>query len=266
MPGASQGSLRILRHGEIDSTQLEARRVLHAAPAPLLPFAVVAREQAAGRGREARAWASPVGGVWVTGVWPLAGALEPLLGLRLGLAVLAAIWPAVPRADDSSPRLRLKWPNDVMLDGRKVAGILAETAASPGSGRVALVGVGVNANVRRCDLPPVLAGSAAILHEAVGREVDLDALLDRLLDRIGEAIQAVGPPAETVLRANERLYHRGEPVALLRGDGNAATGVLAGLDSRGEPILLDPDGARVPGRFIGYAPGAAGCSPAVPQG
>jgi BirA family biotin operon repressor/biotin-[acetyl-CoA-carboxylase] ligase len=241
---------RILRRNAIDSTQLEARRVLETTPSPPLPFAIVAREQTAGRGRETRAWASPAGGLWVTGAWPLTGVLDPLLGLRLGLAAIAALSEAAPPVAD---RLRLKWPNDVMLDRRKVAGILAETAEFAGLDRVALVGVGINANVRRRDLPPSLADSAAILAEAAGREVDMEALLQWLLDSLGEAVQARSDTAGVVSRANELLYGRDEQAALRRPDGSVVSGVLVGLDPRGEPILTGRDGARIAGPFTGYA-------------
>src|SRR5690606_27547739 len=132
--------------------------------------------------------------------------------------------------------LQLKWPNDVLLHGRKVAGILTETVPLPDQRRAVLVGVGINANVNRRELPEGLAGSVAILREVTGRAVDLEELLERLLGRLASAIEQPMPVDDVVARAVARLHARGERVALARPDGSDAWGTLDGLDARGEPI------------------------------
>jgi BirA family biotin operon repressor/biotin-[acetyl-CoA-carboxylase] ligase len=103
--------------------------------------AVIAGEQLAGRGSRGRAWHSPVGGLWLSMVFhpPAVEGLE-VISLRAGLAVAEAIQPHVPK------RLQLKWPNDLMLEGRKVGGVLCE-ARWQGEA-LGWVAIGLGMNVR----------------------------------------------------------------------------------------------------------------------
>ncbi|MBM3451364.1 MAG: 2-amino-4-hydroxy-6-hydroxymethyldihydropteridine diphosphokinase, partial [Armatimonadetes bacterium] len=145
------------------STNDEARRLAEAgAPEGT---AVAARTQTAGRGRLGRSWTSPPGGLWVSVV------LRPLIGLpdipRLGLAVGVAVHRAIERV--TGTRTGLRWPNDILLDGRKLGGILAETGPAA---RWVVVGVGLNTAVPR-DLLPAAATS---LQEATGTPPDNEAL------------------------------------------------------------------------------------------
>jgi BirA family transcriptional regulator, biotin operon repressor / biotin---[acetyl-CoA-carboxylase] ligase len=114
---------------------------------------VVAAEQLAGRGSRGRPWHSPVGGLWLSALYrpPIAGAIE-IISLRAGLAVATALesWVSDP--------IRLKWPNDLMLDDRKLGGILCE--ARWGGDVLGWVAVGVGLNVR--NLIPVELSSTAV--------------------------------------------------------------------------------------------------------
>jgi len=118
----------------------------------------VAAEQTAGRGRRGRAWHSPRGGLWMTVLLrPPSGVSVEVLGLRVGLAVAEALGerPALPP-------IMIKWPNDLMLDDRKIGGVLCEArwqGAIP-----AWVAVGFGINVQNA-LPPELQDEAASLGE-----------------------------------------------------------------------------------------------------
>ncbi len=244
--------VHLIRHDVLDSTQLEARRLLDAGTSPDLPFAVVADEQTAGRGRDGRAWASPPGGLWVTSVWPLTGPPDPLLGLRLGLAVRDALAEFLP---DHASVLRLKWPNDIILDDRKLGGVLTETVsgrAAEHPQRAALVGVGVNVNVDRSALPEPIRRDAASMHEFTGTPVDPEPLLQRLFATCAQALNAPISNETLAAEVNQVLYRRSEHASLVRPDGSVAAGRLEGVDGRGEPILVDESGQRIAGRFTGF--------------
>lgn len=136
------------RLSETASTSLDARERIGSAESS---FWVVAETQTAGRGREGRAWASPAGGLWATLAWPLSvspdGVLDGL-GQRIGVALTESVRTFCPRA-------RLKHPNDVLIDGAKVAGVLTEIVDG-----WALVGCGVNvANEAPVLDPPARATS-----------------------------------------------------------------------------------------------------------
>ena len=131
---------------ETGSTQEHARR-LAAAGAPHGTL-VTAGAQTAGRGRQGRAWIVPPGRALLLSL--VVREPDPLISLRAGLAV----------ADLAGPEARVKWPNDVLLDGRKVAGILVEGRPQE---RWAVVGIGVNAAVDPAELPPDVRGRAGTL-------------------------------------------------------------------------------------------------------
>jgi BirA family biotin operon repressor/biotin-[acetyl-CoA-carboxylase] ligase len=136
--------------------------------------AVVADEQMAGRGARGRSWHSPRGGLWISILLrPAAGA--DVLSLRVGLAVETAL-----RVLGPDLRLALKWPNDVMLQDRKLGGILCEARWSGDAPAWFAVGIGINV---RNPIPEALRGTAVALSEVLP-EVTPDAVLEALLPRL----------------------------------------------------------------------------------
>lgn len=155
---------------------------------------VVAEEQTAGRGRRGRSWASPRGGVWLSVILSPTLALErvPIVGFAAAIAAAVAI------RKTTGLLARLKWPNDVLVDGRKVVGVLTEAAPAPGW---VVVGIGINANVSRDALPEVPGDRAASLQTLLGRPIDREALTRTLLlelDRWYDTLTSAG--VESVLR------------------------------------------------------------------
>ncbi len=220
--------------GELDSTSLEAKRRAHAADRAVW---IVALRQTSGYGRRGAAWRQSEGDVAATLLFPTSAAIEtlPQLSFVAALATFDAIQRYAPSA-----RLTLKWPNDVLADGKKIAGLLLELIGTPPRQLVA-IGVGVNivaapvlaeyATARMidyCSPPPPprdfvetldetfcawrarweAEGFAEIRNEWLGRAA-----------RLGERIQ-VRLPAETV------------------------EGVFRDLDSEGNLILELPTGRR----------------------
>ena len=210
------------------------------------PFAVVAREQTAGRGQYGRMWASPPGGLWlsVAAPDPTQNSAAGALAIAAGLAVIEACAPLVP----STTTLSMKWPNDVLLDDAKLAGILCERVDDP-SHPVAIVGVGVNANMPTESLSPALRWPAATLLDArEGEPVDLGALAGAVADSVCARLRALdgnGLPASAVAKADHALHSQGRPVEASRPNGEVTTGTLLGVDPRGGARLGTERGEHV---------------------
>jgi BirA family biotin operon repressor/biotin-[acetyl-CoA-carboxylase] ligase len=180
---------------------------------------VTADEQRAGRGRQGRTWSAP--------------ARRALL-LSLVLREPPALLPlaaALAVAEIAGAAAQIKWPNDVLVDGRKVAGILAEGRPDAGW---AVLGIGVNVALRVDELPAELHATAGTLGLT---PADLEPTLERLLAAL-EHVLVLGPGA--VLDAyRERDALRGHVVAWAGGRGRAA-----GVDGTGRLVVELPEGGR----------------------
>lgn len=198
-----------------DSTNRQARE-LAAAGAPHGTL-VTASAQTAGRGRQGRAWIAPAGRALLMSV--VVREVDPLLPLRAGLAV----------ADVSGDHARVKWPNDVLVDGLKVAGILVEGRPQEGW---AVVGIGVNVAVDPSGFPPELEGIAGTL----GRGPDeLESFLDELLRTLEGRLDEGGPDVVSALRAVDALAGRAVTHA-------SVTGTADGIDAEGRLLVQAADG------------------------
>lgn len=200
----------------IGSTNARARELAEAG-APH-GTAVTADEQTAGRGRQGRGWSTPPGSALAVSL--VIREPDPLLSLRAGLAV----------SDLAGPEARVKWPNDVLLGGRKVAGVLAEGRPLE---RWAVLGIGVNAALDLATLPEEVRGRAGTLGLA---PADLPLALDRLLEALERRLAE--PPEQTLAALRERDALEGRPV---RWDGGTGTG--AGIADDGALLVRDSAGA-----------------------
>ena len=191
---------------ETDSTNERARELADAgAPHGTL---VTASVQTAGRGRQGRRWEAPAGTALLCSL--LVHRFDDLLSLRAGLAV----------ADAAGEEALVKWPNDVLLNGRKVAGVLVEGRPSGGW---AVVGIGINVAVDVAALGAELGERAGTL----GRP--RSALEPTLVDLLGALERWLDAPADealTALRARDALL--GQAVSW-----NGGSGVGAGIDASG---------------------------------
>ncbi|PSP16938.1 biotin--[acetyl-CoA-carboxylase] ligase [Halobacteriales archaeon QH_10_67_13] len=175
-------------HDRLPSTNARAREL---ATRGVSDIAVVAAEQTGGRGRRDRTWASPRGGVWLSILLRPAGsaAHAPVYTLAGAVAVADAIPDEVAA--------RIKWPNDILVGKRKLAGVLTETATTGGELDWVIVGIGVNANVDPTDLP---GEDPTSLRAELGL-VDRRQLAQRIIERTHEL---AGAP-EDILPAWRRL-------------------------------------------------------------
>lgn len=174
----------VLRHDSVDSTSDEARRLLLGdAPAPAVPFVVWADRQTRGRGRSLRPWWSDDGSLTFTlafdpSVHRLRLDHEPRLSLIAGLAIIDAL----AALDMETAGIGIRWPNDVEVGGRKLAGLLPEAVDTP-SGRRILIGVGLNLTTRFDDAPPEVARMAVSL-ASLGLDVPAAGGPGKILDFI----------------------------------------------------------------------------------
>lgn len=134
-------------------------------------FTLVAASQIAGKGRLGRSFQSPQGGLYLSMLRFPRCPLEQTAQLTPCVGV--AVCRAIERVCGLTPEI--KWPNDLLLGGKKLCGILLESSSFRGS-RFVVVGVGINANTAPADFPEDLRESATSLAAALGREVDLQAL------------------------------------------------------------------------------------------
>ena len=164
-----------MRLGRVDSTQTVAFAL--AADGAADRTVVVAQAQTAGRGRRGRLWLDEPGASLLTSII-LRPRLPPARLPTLSLAAGVAVVEALERVTGLKPRL--KWPNDVLVDGRKLAGILLESRISPSP----LVVLGIGVNLAQRVFPADLAERATSVRLATGRRVDADALLTALLESL----------------------------------------------------------------------------------
>ena len=165
----------LVRLGRVDSTQTVAFAL--AADGAADRTVVVAQAQTAGRGRRGRLWLDEPGASLLTSII-LRPRLEPARLPTLSLAAGVAVVEALERVTGLKPRL--KWPNDVLVDGRKLAGILLESRIAPSP----LVVLGIGVNLAQRVFPADLAERATSVRLASGRRVDADTLLTALLESL----------------------------------------------------------------------------------
>ncbi|MCX7655360.1 MAG: biotin--[acetyl-CoA-carboxylase] ligase [Treponemataceae bacterium] len=231
---------------ETSSTQDEARQLVMAGTPN--GTVVLTDYQCAGRGRgEGRSWQATAGENLLCTIilqYQSFTDVPPAASIRVGLAVARAIEPYVPLP------VYIKWPNDVIIQDKKICGILCE-----GVGGSLLIGIGLNIHQR--DFPPELVSRATSLalvqnmhQEFSFRPLPLDrnTILSRIL---GELQEVLFSDAGWQNEVERRLYKRGEVISFVPGlpdKGPAIEGILEGISPEGAIVLRSLDG--VPQRFV----------------
>ena len=220
-------------HPVLGSTMDEARRLAEDGCAE--GVVVVAEEQTGGRGRFNRSWLSPPGSGLTFSV-----ALRPA-GCRLhyvNMAAALAVHGAASCLTGLAPTI--KWPNDVRIGEKKIAGILVE-AALEGSAGYAIVGVGLNVNMDVSELPGIEQTATSLSAEA-GRVFDRTEVMTAVLERLDEAYRL--PGALLLDRWRGALDTLGRRVRVQSGD-RSLEGEAVGVDDRGSLVLQPSDGPAV---------------------
>ena len=195
-------------------------------------------DQRAGRGRLDRSWTTPPGTALALSVVVHVAAIPPASRGWIPLVAGAAMTRAIAQqVRGTGHTARLKWPNDVLLDGYKVCGILAEVV--PGHPDTVVIGSGVNTRMPKTDLPVEMATS----FEALGIEVDDDALVADYLTALAEHLDALvgargNAAAAGVLAEVEALCSTlGSEVAVSLPDGNVLRGRAQRIDDDGRLVV-----------------------------
>ena len=229
-PGGSATGV-IVRLDTVDSTQSVAFALAERGAADRT--VVVADQQLAGRGRRGRTWRAPAGTSLLASIVVRPRLPQSLLS-TLSLTTAVAVAEALRRV--AKVDARLKWPNDVLVAGRKVAGILLESRMSGGASVVTIIGVGINLGQR--EFPPDLAEGATSIALETGQAPSRESVLAALLEefdawRARLEGEGFGPVREAWRRLSDTLGRR---VTV-----DTVTGLAADLDTDGA-LLIDVAG------------------------
>jgi BirA family biotin operon repressor/biotin-[acetyl-CoA-carboxylase] ligase len=225
---------------KVDSTNSEAERRL--ALGESVPLVILAREQTRGRGRRGRAWHSAANGnLYSTFVFR--PQVEPARLQDFTLWMGLNVCELVENFCKLSPGL--KWPNDLLLGGKKAGGMLTEARVDADQVRDLVFGLGLNVNGRATDLPPELRRTATSLAEETREPVDLNKFAAALIGRMTRAYdQFVAGDYRPLF---ERLWERydilrGKPVTVIQGT-RTVRGTAMGIDAEGSLLVQTAGGA-----------------------
>lgn len=215
----------VIVHPSLPSTNAEAKRIAASADDGTV---VVADLQTAGRGRMERSWSSPPGGVWMSII--VKPKIPPSLAFRVNIAASVAVARALEAL--YSLDVKIKWPNDLLVGGMKVSGILTEIGAEMDCLEYAVVGIGINANIDPGSLPE--EWKATSISGELGREVLLVELVTRVLEEMEEIY---GDIAGSFDRIHEEWSQRSATL------GRRVRITTRSGEFEGRAVDLDADGA-----------------------
>lgn len=240
LPPALAG-FAVEHHGALPSTQDRAREL---ADAGGVDYCVVADVQTAGRGRQGRPWWSPTGNLYASTVIEPAGPTRTwaLYSLVVALALAEAVEKVTADTTQRALRPALKWPNDVLIDGAKLAGVLLEVAGTQRAPRL-VIGTGVNL----ASAPPLsLAGQPTIALAAVtGEQVEQTVMLSAFLTGLRCHIHTMATEGFDPARAAwlERAAGLGQEVTIER-HGERFLGCFCGLAEDGAIVVRSDHAER----------------------
>ena len=240
---------KIIRLEEVDSTNSYAKRLIAERLDEATPCLIIAARQTAGRGRGDKRWISDSGSLTFSVVFSLGAvsASQPEALASLPLLVGVAIADSLTRLVE--PRPRVKWPNDVYVNGRKIAGILMESTCVPGGAAAFVVGIGINCDADPADQDAELAGRATNLRRhlaAESRWLSAEQLQRETLYPVLSAIETV---LADVPAATSQLPRRWPLHCLLTGrwvvvrsGSESVEGECVGIDERGALLVREAGG------------------------
>lgn len=244
----------IIRHETVGSTNDEARLLGEGGAA--CGTVVVAGEQTRGRGRRGHAWASPRGGLWMSLLVRVKEKKEKTepgvapLTIASGVAVAECLADIFSETGLDPARVRLGWPNDVLIEDKKIAGILCETCFSgPAKKPSIVVGIGVNINNRASLFPPPIRDTSISLIELTGVEYSLERALEKTLASLENTLEPLllgeaERSGEILARWKERAALFGRDVRIQSPGTPPFTAVACDIDSAGRLLVKDAAGRR----------------------
>jgi BirA family biotin operon repressor/biotin-[acetyl-CoA-carboxylase] ligase len=223
-------------HDSIDSTNAEALRSIERGAEA--PFLVLAERQTAGRGRRGRKWVSPFAdNLYYSLVLRIDGGMRQIEGLSLvvGLAVMHAL------RDFGITRAGLKWPNDVLVGDKKIAGILLELVGDPADVCHVVLGVGINVNMQSTN---EVDQQWTSMNLEAGRVFDRNDLVAHMSTKLQQYLELHRASGFAAIQLEWEKYHlwQGRAVSLIAGV-NQVDGVVMGIDRQGA-LRLKVDGVE----------------------
>lgn len=202
---------------------------------------LVAEEQVEGKGRLGRNWVSPKGkGIWMSII--LKPKVDPLKVAKLTLLGAAAVHKAL---DNMNIKSQIKWPNDILIDGKKVCGILTEMSAELNMINYVIMGIGINVNLDDEDIPEDLKDKATSIKIVKGKEINRKMLFANILNEL-EKLYIDFRDKDTITRAidicKENSILIGKEVKLIRGE-EIRFGKALDINEEGELVVQFEYGA-----------------------
>ncbi|MCB0416270.1 MAG: biotin--[acetyl-CoA-carboxylase] ligase [Bdellovibrionales bacterium] len=238
------GAAKIVQLDRIDSTNEEAKRLVKQGGAE--GTFVIAMEQTAGKGSQGRVWSSPVGGVYLSAILRAKAPHPPTtLSILAGVAAAQTVRDSLPKSFE----ITVKWPNDVLLDGKKVAGILCESLEDgTDKNPLCVLGIGININLDEAQLSPFSQnpfGATSFQLVTSGKKHAIDPVAQRLvtkLTNLHELYWTEGfAPVAALWESN--CSNIGSPLRFaLKGEEFEA--VCVGIDRTGALVLSNERGEQ----------------------
>jgi len=225
-----QRVIHFLRHAStMEKARQEARQ--SAAEGTL----VIAEEQTAGKGRAKRVWLSPRGSIALSTV------LYPDIAQLPFLIMLASVAAARSIEVITGLKTQLKWPNDVLIKGRKVCGILIENELKGDRAAWAVIGIGINVNMRMRDFPEI-ADTSTSLYDELGKDISRVEIIRHLLVELERLYLALGDGTHIYQEWRTRLTTLGKKVQVISGE-DVLEGVAEDVNRDGSLLLKHSNGS-----------------------
>jgi BirA family biotin operon repressor/biotin-[acetyl-CoA-carboxylase] ligase len=223
----------VIYYPSLPSTMDEAKR--QAQQGAIEGTVIVAGEQTAGRGRMRRGWLSPRGSIALSII------LYPKLAYLSSLIMVASLGIAHCIEKVTGLKAEIKWPNDVLVNGKKVCGILIESEVKGKRADYAIIGIGINVNLKPADFSEALPLATSLSHE-LGKDISQLDMIRCLLAEI-ESLYLALPSGEAVYRQwQDKLVTLGKKVRL-SSEETTLEGIAESVASDGSLLLRQSDGS-----------------------
>jgi BirA family biotin operon repressor/biotin-[acetyl-CoA-carboxylase] ligase len=228
---------RVILLESVVSTSTEAKTLLTQGEAE--GTIVLAHTQTAGRGRKDRPWLSPVGGLYFSIILKtrLGNENAPLMGLLCACAVRRALHAL-------GVNVQVKWPNDILVDDKKIAGILSEAVSIDNETTGIVIGIGVNQNCPISEMPEGLQWLATSIVDEIGKETSNESLLCDIVNEIDSLLKVVeiNSSFSAVVEEWRKTSSTLGRFVRVYEDGKATDGVARDIDEDGSLIVETDDG------------------------
>lgn len=227
----------ILYFDSIDSTNKKAKELALVEKEGTI---IVAEEQSEGKGRLGRAWVSPKGkGIWMSII--LKPQISPMKVSRITLLGAAAVSSALERMGIESS---IKWPNDILIQDKKISGILTEMSGEMDMVNYIIMGIGINVNLGERDIPEDLRDKATSIKISVGKEINRKKLMANILNKFEELYMEFRDKddiSQTIEICRKHSALIGKEIKIIKGE-ELRFGRAIDLDEEGQLVVEFQDG------------------------